>query len=612
MDATLTLTSIRNEWEHKQFRDTKLNKNSSSDNSSQPILKSHLHNPGDAPLLYTDIGSHFDRTVEKNPNQSALIINHQNVRLSYNEYQTAINKFAAGLLTIGIKKGDRVGIYGPNSLEWCITQFATAKIGAILVCLNPAYRLTELAYALNKVECTAIVTAEKFKSSCYLDMLQQLAPEISMCAPGELKAKRLPSLRHVIRMGEEHSEGMFNFDQITYLSSTSNLQKVEEIQGNLCPDDPINIQFTSGTTGNPKGATLTHHNILNNGAIVGAGMNLGTEDRLCIPVPLYHCFGMVMGNLACISHGATAVLPSESFDPELTLSVVEKERCTALHGVPTMFIAMLDHPKFKDFDLSSLRTGIMAGASCPVEIMKKVINNMGMSDVLIAYGQTECSPVNHMTKADDPIDKRVETVGKAGPHIEIKIIDEDGMVAPVGNKGEICCRGYGVMQGYWADTAQTHEAIDVAGWLHSGDIGVMDKQGYVNVTGRIKDMIIRGGENIYPREVEEYLYTHPAIFEAQIFGIPDLKYGEQVAAWVQLNENMELTESELIDFCKNKISHYKIPRYIKFVSEYPMTVTGKLQKFLMREQYSKELNISESPENISLAMNTLSIKSAIH
>ena len=589
-----------------------MNNNSSADDkSSLPTLKSHFHNPGDAPLLYTDIGSHLDRTVEKTPNQPALIINHQNVRLSYNEYRTAINKFAAGLLVIGIKKGDRVGIWSPNSLEWCITQFATAKIGAILVCLNPAYRLTELAYALNKVECTAIVTAEKFKSSCYLDMLQQLAPEISTSAPGELKAKQLPSLRHLIRIGEEPSKGMFNFDQITNFSSTSSLKKVEEIQSSLRPDDPINIQFTSGTTGNPKGATLTHHNILNNGAIVGAGMHLGTEDRLCIPVPLYHCFGMVMGNLACISHGATAVLPSESFDPELTLSVVEKEKCTALHGVPTMFIAMLDHPRFKDFDLSSLRTGIMAGASCPVEIMKKVIKNMGMSEVLIAYGQTECSPVNHMTKADDPIDKRVETVGKAGPHIEIKIVDENGMVVPVGTKGEICCRGYGVMQGYWADAEQTREAIDVARWLHSGDIGVMDQEGYVSITGRIKDMIIRGGENIYPREIEEYLYTHPAILEAQVFGISDLKYGEQVAVWVQLNEGMELTEDELIDFCKDKISHYKIPHYIKFVSEYPMTVTGKLQKFLMREQYSKELNIHEFHGDIPHDLNSPLIKSAI-
>jgi fatty-acyl-CoA synthase len=559
-----------------------------------PTLKSsYFCNPGDQSLLYTDIGSHFDRTVESHGDQLALVSSLQNIRYTYKEYQAAINNFAAGLLAIGIRKGDRVGIWGPNSAEWSITQFATAKIGAILVCLNPAYRLTEISYALNKSECKAIVTADIFKSSDYLGMLRELAPELLTCRAGELHSEKLPFLRHVIKIEDEKSAGMSNFKEVSNLSSKEGISMVSDIQNSLSPDDPINIQFTSGTTGNPKGATLTHFNILNNGSIVGAGMNLSSKDRLCIPVPLYHCFGMVMGNLACISHASTAVLPNESFDPEETLKVVESEKCTALHGVPTMFVAMLEHPNFGDYDLSSLRTGIMAGSSCPVEIMKRVIKDMGMTDVLIAYGQTECSPVNHMTTFDDPIDKRVKTVGKAGPHIEIKIVNADGKVTPIGEKGEICCRGYGVMKGYWNDDDRTDETIDSAGWLHSGDIGVMDDQGYVDVTGRIKDMIIRGGENVYPREIEEYLYTHPAILEAQVFGIPDQKYGEQVAAWVQLNDDMSLTEDELKAFCKNQISHFKVPHYIKFVSDFPMTVTGKMQKFVMQAEYNKELKINE-------------------
>jgi fatty-acyl-CoA synthase len=562
-------------------------------NSPQTLKSSYFCNLGEQSLLYTDIGSHFDKTVEKHGDKLALVSSSQNIRYTYKAYQAAINDFAAGLLAIGIKKGDRVGIWGPNSAEWCITQFATAKIGAILVCLNPAYRITEIAYALNKSECKAIVTAAIFKSSDYLGMLNELAPELLTCQSGELHSDKLPFLRCVIKIEDEKSPGMFNFKEVSGLSSGEGLAEVSDIQNSLSPDEPINIQFTSGTTGSPKGATLTHCNILNNGSIVGAGMKLSSKDRLCIPVPLYHCFGMVLGNLACISHASTAVLPNEAFDPEETLKVVEAEKCTALHGVPTMFIAMLEHPSFGNYDLSSLRTGIMAGSSCPVEIMKRVIKEMGMTDVLIAYGQTECSPVNHMTTFDDPIDKRVKTVGKAGPHIEIKIVDADGKVTPIGEKGEICCRGYGVMKGYWNDDDLTGETIDPAGWLHSGDIGVMDNQGYVDVTGRIKDMIIRGGENVYPREIEEYLYTHFAIQEAQVFGIPDQKYGEQVAAWIKLHDDMSLTEEQLKAFCKNKISHYKVPHYIKFVSDFPMTVTGKMQKFVMQTEYCKELNINE-------------------
>ncbi|MFT5710845.1 MAG: fatty-acyl-CoA synthase [Halioglobus sp.] len=562
--------------------------------STSPLTDSYFHNPGESPLLFTDIGSFFDAVVARNPDQLALVVSHQNVRVSYKEYQTAINHLSAGLLSLGIKKGDRVGIWGPNSFEWCVTQLATAKIGVILVCLNPAYRLTELGYALNKVECKAIITAESFKQSNYLDMLRELAPELDTCRAGELQSERLPALRHVIAISDHVRDGILNFTQVLERSSSTGLKEVAAIQRNIDPDEPINIQFTSGTTGSPKGATLTHYNVLNNGAIIGAGMQLGIGDKLCIPVPLYHCFGMVLGNLACIAHGATAVLPGQSFDPETTLSVVEAERCTALHGVPTMFIAALEHPRFPEFDLTSLRTGIMAGASCPVEIMKRVIGDMGMTDVLIAYGQTECSPVNHMTAIDDPIDKRVETVGQAGPHLEVKVIDEEGVIVPIGNAGEICCRGYAVMRGYWADEEKTLESIDKGGWLHSGDIGVMDNRGYLSVTGRIKDMIIRGGENIYPREIEEYLYKHPGILEIQVFGVPDPKLGEQVAAWIQLHENSELTELEIVQYCTNQISHFKIPKYIKFVEEYPMTVTGKLQKFVMREQYAGELGLTSS------------------
>ena len=557
-----------------------------------PLQKSYFFNAGEQPLLSIDIGTHFDKTVSKFPDKLALVSKHQGIRYSYSEYQSVINDFAAGLLSIGIKKRDRVGIWGPNSVEWCITQFATAKIGAILVCLNPAYRLSEISYALNKSECKAIVTSKIFKSSHYISMLSELAPELQTCRKGELKSEKLPWLRHVIRMGNERTPGMYNFDEVKELSSQKLIDEVANIQSSLKPDDAINIQFTSGTTGSPKGATLTHSNILNNGSIVGEGMKLSPDDRLCVPVPLYHCFGMVMGNLACMSHASTVVLPNESFDPEDTMRTVQEDKCTALHGVPTMFIAMLEHPNFGNYDLSSLRTGIMAGSSCPVEVMKRVITDIGMTDVLIAYGQTECSPVNHMTTFDDPIDKRVETVGKAGPHIEIKIVDAEGNVAHIGEKGEICCRGYGVMQGYWNDADRTNETIDEEDWLHSGDIGVMDEMGYVAVTGRIKDMIIRGGENIYPREIEEYLYGHPAIQEAQVFGILDSKFGEQVAVWVQLNDGVTLTEEELISYCTNQISHFKIPHYIKFVSEFPMTVTGKMQKFVMQKTYTDELKNS--------------------
>jgi fatty-acyl-CoA synthase len=549
-----------------------------------------MKGPEATPLRDVTIGAAFADTVSRFPDRDALVVCHQDVRWTYAQYQHEVERLARGLLALGIEPGDRVGIWAPNCVEWCVTQFATASMGAIMVCINPAYRLYELEYALNKVQCKALVTAAGFKQSDYLAMLRELAPELGDCQPGSLESERLPWLKTVIRTGETVSDGMLNFDAVADMGGVKEQTRLQEIAGRLSPGDAINIQFTSGTTGSPKGATLTHRNILNNGNLVGDGMRLDERDRLCIPVPLYHCFGMVMGNLACITHGSAAVFPGEAFDPAATLAAVSEERCTALHGVPTMFIAELDCAEFEQFDLSSLRTGIMAGAPCPVEIMNRVIAQMHMSDVLIAYGQTETSPVNHMTSAEDPIAKRVSSVGRPAPHCEIKIIDAAGEVVPVGEKGEICCRGYGVMQGYWDDPERTADTIDEDGWLHSGDIGIMDDEGFTQVTGRIKDMIIRGGENIYPREVEEFLYGHPKILEVQVFGVPHERYGEQVCAWVKLRDGESLTAEGLREFCRDQITHFKIPYHIRFVEDFPMTVTGKLQKYLMREEMQQELD----------------------
>jgi fatty-acyl-CoA synthase len=553
------------------------------------LTQSYYSGPSSAQIIYQTIGNTLDQVAGQYPDNEALVVRHQGIRWTYRELREQVNRLATGLLSLGIEPGDRVGIWGPNSYEWALVQYATAKIGAIMVCINPAYRLHELEYALNRVECKALVTAGQFKTSDYLGMLENLAPELGRCKPGYLKAHKLPHLEIVIRMGEASSPGMLNFDIVCAMGNGIERDRLAELSAELRPDDPINIQFTSGTTGSPKGATLTHCNILNNGYLCAASMGFSDQDRLCIPVPLYHCFGMVMGNLACLSHGATAVYPNDGFDPLLTLQTVAEERCTALHGVPTMFINELDHPRFGEFDLASLRTGIMAGAPCPVEVMKRVQADMHMQDVLIAYGQTETSPVNHITLSDDTLEKRTETVGRAVPWVEIKITDADDRVVPVGTKGEICVRGYSVMQGYWNDEERTAETIDRANWLHSGDLGVMDAEGYVQVVGRIKDMLIRGGENVYPREVEEFLYTHPAIAEVQVFGIPDASMGEEVCAWVQLHPGETLTAEELQAFCRDQITHFKIPRHIRFVDEFPMTVTGKIQKFIMREQMQAEL-----------------------
>jgi len=553
------------------------------------LTQSYTCGSSSEPIIYETIGNYLDQVAERYPNTEALVVCHQDVRWTYSEFNDKVDDLAAGLLKLGINTGDRVGIWGPNSYEWVLTQMATAKIGAILVCVNPAYRLFELEYALNKSGRRAIVSAEQFKTSKYLEMLYKLAPELNSCAPGELKSEKLPELEIVIRMGDARSPGMFNFPDVCNTRDKTERARLEELKSELRPDDAINIQFTSGTTGSPKGATLTHCNILNNGYLTGEGLKLTPTDRLCIPVPLYHCFGMVLGNLACFAHGATAVYPDEAFDPETTLRAVEAERCTGLHGVPTMFVAELSHPEFDKFDLSTLRTGVMASAPCPVDVMKRVISDMNMKHILIGYGQTEVSPINHLTLPEDPIEKRVETVGRAVPWVEIKLVGSDGRVVPIGERGEVCTRGYSVMLGYWNDEEQTKETIDDTRWLHSGDLGIMDDEGYLRIVGRIKDMIIRGGENVYPRKVEEFLYTHPAIAEVQVFGIPDPKMGEEVCAWIQVKEGETLAEDDLKSFCQGQITHFKIPKHIRFVSEYPITVTGKIQKFKMSEAMTKEL-----------------------
>ncbi|MYE11402.1 MAG: AMP-binding protein [Gammaproteobacteria bacterium] len=545
-----------------------------------------------APLLESTIGGRLDEVVARDPDHPALLMPHQQIRWSYGEFAREVDRLATGLLALGIGPGDRVGIWSPNRYEWVVAQFATAKIGAIMVCINPAYRLYELEYALNKVGCKAILSAEAFKTSHYLAMLRELAPELDTCDPGALRSERLPHLRAVIRMGEASTAGMFNFDAVCDMGGAAERERLRALAESLDPSSPINIQFTSGTTGMPKGATLTHTNILNNAYFVGQTMRLEADDLLCIPVPLYHCFGMVLGTLLCVAHGATMVLPCEVFDPHAVLQAVQDERCTALHGVPTMFIAELDAPDFGAFDVSSLRTGIIAGSTCPIELMKRLIGEMDLAEIVIGYGQTECSPLDTMTAIDDPFEARVTTVGRAHTNWEIRISREDGSTADAGETGEVCARGYGVMQGYWDDPEKTAETIDAEGWLHSGDLGEMDADGYVKITGRIKDMIIRGGENVYPREIEEFLYTHPDIQEVQVFGLPDAKYGEQVAAWVQVREGSALAEDDIRSFCGGQITHFKIPKYIKLVDDFPMTVTGKMQKFVMRDRYAEELGLS--------------------
>ncbi|HRO61336.1 MAG TPA: AMP-binding protein [Burkholderiaceae bacterium] len=547
----------------------------------------------DTLLSSATIPALLGETVSRFPNRPAVVFREQGVRWTWSEFATEVDRLAAGLAALGLQRGDRIGIWSPNRVEWLVTQFASARIGLILVNINPAYRLHELEYALNAAGCRAIIAAERLRTSKYLEMLQSLAPELATSEPGALKSARLPMLQFVIRMGEERTPGMLGYDEVLARGGERpDTQALDAITAALDCHDAINIQFTSGTTGNPKGATLTHHNVVNNGRFVAQAMRFTEHDSLCIPVPLYHCFGMVLSVLACVSTGAQMVFPGEIFDPGAALGAVAAERCTALHGVPTMFIAELDHPEFAGFDLSTLRTGIMAGAPCPIETMKQVVERMNMREITIAYGMTETSPVSFQSSTSDPIERRVSTVGRIQPHLEAKVVDADGKVVPVGEAGELWVRGYSVMKGYWGDDERTREAI-VDGWMRTGDRATIDADGYCNIVGRVKDMLIRGGENVYPREIEEFLFTHPKVQSVQVFGVPDQKYGEEICAWVVLKPGAQATEDEIRDFCRDRIAHYKIPRYIRFVSDMPMTITGKVQKFVMRERMVEELKLPE-------------------
>jgi fatty-acyl-CoA synthase len=556
------------------------------------LTQSYAHGVSPVPLIGDTLGVHFDKAVERWGDCQALVVRHQNLRWTYAELKERVDSVAAGLLALGLEPGDRVGIWSPNNAEWVVTQFATAAAGLILVNINPSYRLVEVEYALNKVACKALITAPSFKTSDYLGMLRTLAPESRSARPGRLAAARLPSLRTLIHLGAEPEPGFLRFAEVATMGGASQRARLAELKPRLQFDDAINIQFTSGTTGAPKGATLTHHNILNNGFFIGEAMRLTARDRVCIPVPLYHCFGMVLGNLACVTHGAAMVYPGEGFEPQAVLETVAAERCTALYGVPTMFIAELNHPDFARHDLASLRTGIMAGSPCPIEIMRRTISDMHMRDVTICYGMTETSPVSTQTALDDPLERRVGTVGRVHPHVEIKMVDAEGRIVPPGMPGELCTRGYSVMLGYWNDAEKTAEAVDAAGWMHTGDLATMDADGYVNIVGRLKDMVIRGGENVYPREIEEFLYRHPKIADVQVIGVPDDRYGEELCAWVRLKDGESASADEIRTFCQDQIAHYKIPRYIRFVDAFPMTVTGKVQKFLMREEMIRELGLT--------------------
>jgi fatty-acyl-CoA synthase len=555
---------------------------------------SHVQGTAGVPLSTATIPALLADTTARFPDGPAVVFREQGVRWTWAQFSEQVDRFAAGLAALGLQRGDRLGIWSPNRVEWLVTQFATARIGVILVNVNPAYRLHELEYALNASGCRAIVSAERLRTSMYLEMLQTLAPELASCEPGRLMSKRLPLLQFVIRMGEERTPGMFGYDEVMARGRAAfDGRALDAASAALDCHDAINIQFTSGTTGNPKGATLTHHNIVNNARFVAQAMRFSERDSLCIPVPLYHCFGMVLSVLACVSCSATMVFPGEVFEAGATLAAVAAERCTALHGVPTMFIAELDHPQFAQFDLSTLRTGIMAGAPCPIETMKRVVAQMNMREVTIAYGMTETSPVSFQSSTTDPLERRVSTVGRIQPHLEAKVVDAaTGATLPAGQSGELWVRGYSVMKGYWGDEERTREAV-VDGWMRSGDLATIDAEGYCNIVGRVKDMLIRGGENIYPREIEEFLFRHPKVQSVQVFGVPDPKYGEEVCAWIVLKPGAQATEDEIREFCRDQIAHYKVPRYVRFVAEMPMTITGKVQKFVMRQRMTEELRLSE-------------------
>ena len=555
---------------------------------------SYASGSSDKPLLGSTIGKFFDYAAGRYAEREAVVSIHQQVRFTYSQLAERVNKLAKAFISAGFQKGDRIGIWSPNNVQWLITQYATAKAGLILVTINPAYRSHELAYVLRQSGCKGLVLQNKFRSSNYEQMLCELCPELPNVSTGKLLSIEYEQLTTIISTTESSVSGIYSWAEFNDLSNDSSDQDLDARLNGQDMDDPINIQYTSGTTGFPKGATLSHHNILNNGYFVAETMNFDESDRLVVPVPLYHCFGMVMANLGCLTHGACVVYPSEAFEPEAVLHAVQSERATALYGVPTMFIAELALPNFSEYDLKTLRTGIMAGAPCPVDTMTQVNERMNMTEVEIAYGMTETSPVSFQTRVDSPVEKRVSTVGKVHPHVEVKIINPDtNKLCGVGEMGELCTRGYSVMLGYWENPEATSLAIDGHGWMHTGDTAVMDLDGYVNIVGRIKDMIVRGGENIYPREIEEYLIAHKDIEDVQVTGVPDEKFGEEIIAWVKLNGDSDLSEDDVKGFCKGRIAHYKVPRYIRFCKEFPMTVTGKVQKYKMREISIGELNLQE-------------------
>lgn len=557
------------------------------------VRLSYAYGTSNQPLLGMTIGEKFDQACQQYADQDALVSVHQNVRLTYKQLQQQVNAFACSLLKLGFKKGDRLAIWSPNCVEWTITQFAAFKAGVILVNLNPAYKSNELEFVLNKVSCKGLVIASQFKSTNYQDILTKIAPELCQADNKVLNAKCLPHLKHVIKIDDQAHTGMHRFQDLLTAPTTHMLKKLQHIASELQFDETINIQFTSGTTGNPKGTMLTHNNILNNGYFVGEAIHLSSQDRVCISVPLFHCFGMVMGNLACITHGSTMVYPSAVFNPLDTLKAIQQEKCTAAYGVPTMFIAILEHEQFDEFDLSSLRTGIMAGSPCPQEIMQRVIDRMHMAQITICYGMTETAPVSAQSSTEDSVERRVSTVGRVHPHLEVKIVDEEGKVVPRGQLGELCVRGYSVMLGYWDEHDKTQEVIDVARWMHTGDIAEMDDEGFVKIKGRIKDVVIRGGENLFPKEIEDFLYTHDAVCDVQVIGVPDHRYGEELCACIILHEHHECTEEAIRQYCAEHISHNKVPRYVRFFSEFPMTASGKAQKFKLREFMREELNLKE-------------------
>ncbi len=558
------------------------------------VPPSYAFKGSEKPLIGMTIGDMFDEIARKYPDNDAIVSLHQNLRYTYRDLQKEVDRTAMGFIALGLKKGDRLAIWATNIAEWIITQFATAKAGIIMVNINPAYRTHELEYALKQSEVQTLLLIDRFKTSDYVKMIYEVCPEAKGSKPGKVRSQNLPFLKGLVMLRGGSQPGMYTWEEVLRMGDELPNDILLERAESLDFDDPINIQYTSGTTGFPKGVVLTHHNILNNGYFIGECMKFSEKDRLCIPVPFYHCFGMILSNMACMTHGATMVLPAEYFDPLSVLNAIEKERCTAVHGVPTMFIAELEHSDFNKFNLKSLRTGIMAGSPCPVEFMKKVNTLMNMTEVVITYGQTESSPGITMSSTEDSLEQRVSTVGKPMPHTEVKIVDpKTGKIMPRGETGEICSRSYATMRCYYNNPVATEQAVDKEGWLHTGDLGILDENDYCKITGRLKDMVIRGGENIYPREVEEFLYTHPAISDVQVVGVPDLKYGEELMAWIKLKEGVKITPEEIKTFCKGKIAHFKVPRYIKFVNEFPMTISGKIQKYKMRNESIKELGLEE-------------------